>query len=376
MSDPEVKEQQTSEDVKIEPGLEERPHNIFDVDDSSNLSTISQQRVSFLKQGDHMLEMMFKTTIDLDYMHTYTRDAAKRIDILTTDEELELLLFAVQCIDLTSLNGDDTQPTVARVCWRAVNALNREKLPQYKDLTCAAVCVYPPRVEDCKLTFKKLKVPEGKIKVATVAGGFPSGQYGIRSRLMEVEDAIDFGADEVDVVIYRPAVMSSNWNLLHDEISLMHKICETRKETRTPMKVILSAGELTTGSSASPLYISSLMAMCAGCDFVKTSTGKEKVNATLPIGYIMMRAIYDYHRWTGIKIGFKPAGGIKTYKQALEWLVLVKLMLGKDWLTKDLFRFGASDLLDSLEQRIIKLVETKEREEQMKEDEREQAETS
>lgn len=262
-------------------------------------------------------------------------------------------MLAVSCIDLTTLAGDDTSTNVERLCYRAINAMYDDTLAShYGDLSCAAVCVYPARVSDCANTFKRLGA-DSKVNIASVATGFPSGQYGLKTRIAEIKDAVESGANEIDVVINRAAAISGNWAVVFDELCEMRRACNANKSSghEVHLKVIIGAGDLLT-STPSTIYNASLIAILAGADFIKTSTGKESVNATLPIGYIMMRCIIDYYNLTGIKIGFKPAGGIRTYKDALNWLMLVKMLLGPDWLDKKLFRFGASGLLDDLEKRI------------------------
>lgn len=276
---------------------------------------------------------------------------------LSVDEELQLLLLTVTCIDLTTLSGDDTKTNVERLCYRAIHAIDEESSPGYEHVTCGAVCVYPARVVNCVETFERLGA---RANIAAVATGFPSGQYGLKSRISEIKDAVESGATEIDVVINRSAAISGQWLVVFEEICEMRKACDIRKHEgcHIHLKVIIGAGDLLV-SNPDTIYRVSFIAILAGADFIKTSTGKESVNATLPIGYIMMRAIIDYYNLTNIKIGFKPAGGIRTYKDALNWLMLVKMLLGPDWLNNKLFRFGASGLLDSVEKRIQQLVKLK-----------------
>lgn len=282
---------------------------------------------------------------------------------LSLDEELELLLLAVSCIDLTTLAGDDTPTNVERLCYRAIHALDDEVTPEYNKVSCGAVCVYPARVVDCAATFKRLGAIT-KVNIAAVATGFPSGQYGLKTRVAEVKEAVENGASEIDVVINRPAAIAGKWPVVFEELCEMRKACDIRNEPghEVHLKVIIGAGDLLM-STPNTIYTASLISMLAGADFVKTSTGKEGVNATLSIGYIMMLAIVDYFNLTGVRIGFKPAGGIRTYKDALEWLTLVKMLLGPEWLSNKLFRFGASGLLDDVEKRIQKLTKLKRQEE-------------
>lgn len=292
-------------------------------------------------------------------------DKVKRYSAnISIEEELKLLLLATSCIDLTTLSGDDTVTNIERLCLRSVHALDEDELPGYASISCAAVCVYPARVIDCVTTYKRIKSKDTSVSetssIAAVATGFPSGQYGLKTRLEEVRYAVENGANEIDVVINRSAAIAGEWSVVFDEICEMRKACDIRKDEghHVHLKVIIGAGDLLT-STPSTIYAASQIAILAGADFIKTSTGKESVNATLPIGYIMMRCIAEYYNLTGIKIGFKPAGGIRTYKDALNWLVLVKMMLGPEWLDKKLFRFGASGLLDDVEKRIKVLVATR-----------------
>ncbi|XP_033210371.1 deoxyribose-phosphate aldolase [Belonocnema kinseyi] len=176
--------------------------------------------------------------------------------------------------------------------------------------------------------------------ILTVAAGFPTGQYPLETRLREIEIAVKSGATEIDVVINRSLALAHRWQELLFELKSMKKSCGPAH-----MKTILAVGEL---PSLQDVYKASIIAMQAGSDFIKTSTGKETINATLPVGIVMCRAIRDYYRETGRKVGFKPAGGIKTASQALQWMVLIKEELGNEWLDKSLFRFGASSLLDEI----------------------------
>lgn len=323
------------------------------VTQSSTISSIDlpSQRLSFVEKDDTLKDLI-RRPIYIDQMKTFLIGIKHEAQNLLLNEELELLLLAVSCIDLTTLAGDDTPTNVERLCYRAVHSLDQDILPQYSDYKCAAVCVYPARVPDCVKTFKRI-LPDRPVNIAAVATGFPSGQFSLKSRISEIMDAVESGANEIDVVINRPAAISGNWPLVFEELCQMRKACDSKKSQghKVHMKVIIGAGDLLT-SSPNTIYTASLVAILAGANFIKTSTGKESVNATLPIGYIMMRAIVEYYQLTNIKIGFKPAGGIRTHKDALNWLILVKRLLGPDWLDLEMFRFGASGLLDDLEKRI------------------------
>lgn len=312
------------------------------------------QRMSIVENQD-CLKYLMQSNIYVASMRSFLAKVELHCSQLTPDEELKLLLLAVSCIDLTTLAGDDTPTNVERLCFRAVHALDDETLPEYTKISCGAVCVYPARVADCVRTFKQLGA-ESKVSIAAVATGFPSGQYGLKTRVSEVKEAVENGANEIDVVINRPAAIAANWPVLFEELCEMRRACDVRKSDghNVHLKVIVGAGDLLM-SSPTTIYNASLISILAGADFIKTSTGKESVNATLPIGYIMMRCIMAYYDLTGIKIGFKPAGGIRTYKDALKWLILVKLLLGPEWMSNKLFRFGASGLLDDVEKRIQQL---------------------
>lgn len=249
------------------------------------------------------------------------------------------LLKAISFIDLTTLGGGDTSAVVEALCQKAVRPLPIP-YPGTEALRTAAICVYPLRLSDAIAALRKLD-PEHAVSVASVAGGFPSGQYPLETRLREVELAIGYGANEIDIVINRPLALTHKWKELHDELIQFRTACTNE----TCLKTILATGEL---GSLTDVYKASMVAMMAGCDFIKTSTGKETVNATLPVGIIMCRAIKDYYKQSQRKVGLKPAGGIKTAQDALEWMELVRSELGEEWLTKDLFRIGASSLLDNI----------------------------
>ena len=253
-------------------------------------------------------------------------------------------LRAITCMDLTTLAGDDTPGRVRRLCAKARQPLRPDMLSRLEltdqELTVGAVCVYPSRVKDAVEALKGSKIP-----VASVAAGFPAGQTPMPQRLAEIEQAIESGAKEIDIVITRTHVLTGDWQALYDEISQFRKTCGESAH----LKTILATGDLGT---LTQIYQASLVAMMAGSDFIKTSTGKEDVNATLEFGLVMTRAIREYHELTGIKVGFKPAGGISKAKQALAWQALMKEELGDEWLKPDLFRIGASSLLTDLERQL------------------------
>lgn len=253
------------------------------------------------------------------------------------------LLRAISCIDLTALSGDDTPGRIRRLCAKARQPVRDDLLKALDvldlNLAVGAVCVYPTMVNTA------IKALEGSnIPVASVATGFPAGLVPMRERLQEIHYAINEGAQEIDIVITRAHVLTANWDALYDEIGAFRNACG-----KAHLKVILATGELGTLRN---VQRASLVAMMAGADFIKTSTGKEDVNATLPVSLVMVRAIRAYHERTGTKVGFKPAGGIKTSKDAIAWQILMKEELGNDWLEADLFRFGASSLLADIERQL------------------------
>lgn len=253
------------------------------------------------------------------------------------------LLRAVTVVDLTTLAGDDTPGRVRRLCGKARCPIRRDLISQLgvsaTEVTAAAVCVYH------ELVPVALKALEGsKVPVAAVSTGFPAGLSPLATRIQEVRDSVKAGATEVDVVITRGAVLQGDWTRLYDEVANFREACADAH-----MKVILGTGELGTLGNVGR---AALVSMMAGADFIKTSTGKESVNATLPVGITMARAIREYHRTTGFRVGLKAAGGIGTAKDALAWLFLIKEELGDDWMGPELFRIGASSLLADIERQL------------------------
>jgi deoxyribose-phosphate aldolase len=253
------------------------------------------------------------------------------------------LLRAVTLMDLTTLSGDDTPGRVRRLCAKArrpvradlLRAMNAEQLP----IRVAAVCVYHRFVETA------LEALEGSgIPVAAVSTGFPAGLSPFEQRIDEIRASVAAGAEEIDVVITRAHVLTENWRALYDEVRAMREACGDAH-----IKTILATGELGTLRNVAR---ASLVCIMAGADFIKTSTGKESINATLPVGLVMARTIRDYWERTNHLIGLKAAGGIRTAREALDWLALIKDELGDRWLRADLFRFGASSLLADIERQL------------------------
>ncbi|XP_029018235.1 deoxyribose-phosphate aldolase isoform X2 [Betta splendens] len=255
------------------------------------------------------------------------------------------LLKAITCIDLTTLAGDDTTSNVRRLCLKAIQPVRYDLLKKIdmhdKGITTAAVCVYPSRVADAVVL---LKSATNSLPVASVATGFPAGQTPMEARLQEVRMAVADGATEIDVVINRTLALTGKWEAMYDELRQFREACG-----EAHMKTILAVGELGTFTN---VYKASMVAMMAGSDFIKTSTGKEAVNATYAVAIVMARAIRNYYMCTGHKVGFKPAGGIRTAQESLIWLSLIKEELGNDWLSPHLFRLGASSLLSDIERQV------------------------
>ena len=253
------------------------------------------------------------------------------------------LLRAITCMDLTTLSGDDTEERVRRLCAKARQPIQREleqKLGiEELGIKVAAVCVYHTFIEAA------LQALEGSgIHVAAVSTGFPAGLSPLAERVAEIRRSVEAGAHEIDVVITRAHVFGGRWQALYDEIAAFKQACGTAH-----MKVILGTGDLLTLRNVAR---ASVVAMMAGADFIKTSTGKEPTNATLPVGFVMTRAIREYAQHTGMAVGFKPAGGIRTAKQSLDWLAMIKEELGSSWLRAEMFRLGASGLLGDIERQL------------------------
>jgi deoxyribose-phosphate aldolase len=260
------------------------------------------------------------------------------------DWQAAWLLRAVTCIDLTTLAGDDTPGRVMRLCAKARQPLRPDMLEALgfgdQNVTVGAVCVYPNRVREAVEALRGTPIP-----VASVATGFPDGQTPLPQRIAEIEQAIEAGAREIDIVIARTHVLTGDWQTLYDELRQFRQACGDAAH----MKTILATGNLAT---LKQVYQASLVAMMAGSDFIKTSTGKEPVNATLEFGLVMARAIREYQERTGYKVGFKPAGGITKAKQVLAWQAMLREELGPEWLLPNRFRIGASSLLTDLERQL------------------------
>ncbi|MGR3823922.1 MAG: deoxyribose-phosphate aldolase [Salipiger marinus] len=282
--------------------------------------------------------------------HAVNRSAAeRRAATLVTRRSVKKewqaawLVNAIRCIDLTTLSGDDTAERVRRLCAKARQPLAPHIIEGLGiadlGLTTGAVCVYPTMVGAAVAALQGSGIP-----VASVATGFPAGLMPLPLRLEEIRYAVAEGAEEIDIVITREHVLTGNWQALHDEVAAMREACGAAH-----LKAILGTGDLQTLRN---VYSASMVAMMAGADFIKTSTGKEGVNATLPVSLVMVRALRDYRDATGHRVGFKPAGGMKSAKDALNWQFLMREEMGRDWLQPDLFRLGASSMLGDIERQL------------------------
>nr|WP_319947100.1 deoxyribose-phosphate aldolase [uncultured Shimia sp.] len=257
------------------------------------------------------------------------------------DYQAAWMLKAITCIDLTTLSGDDTEGRVRRLCAKARQPVSADILAKLgmPNLTTGAVCVYHDMVPTAVHALEGTGIP-----VAAVSTGFPAGLSPFHLRVAEIGESVAAGAEEIDIVITRRHVLQGNWQALYDEMKAFREACGNAH-----VKAILATGELGTLRNVAR---ASLVCMMAGADFIKTSTGKESVNATLPVSLVMIRAIRDYYDRTGFRVGYKPAGGISKAKDAVTYLALMKDELGDRWLQPDLFRFGASSLLGDLERQL------------------------
>jgi deoxyribose-phosphate aldolase len=292
------------------------------------------------------------TSLNLDWVESVrvnTSAVERRAATLVTrrtvkkDWQLAWLLRAIACMDLTTLAGDDTDERVRRLCAKGRHPLQQEIVEklgiQKLDLTVGAVCVYHLFVATARRALEGSNIP-----VAAVSTGFPAGLSPLAERIAEIKHSVEDGAQEIDVVITRAHVFGAQWQKLYDEIVAFKDACGPAH-----LKVILGTGDLLTLRNVAR---ASFVAMMAGADFIKTSTGKEAVNAILPVGLVMTRAIREYAEQTGMAVGFKPAGGIRTAKQSIEWLSLMKEELGDSWLQPHLFRLGASGMLGDIERQL------------------------
>ncbi|MEP2782936.1 MAG: deoxyribose-phosphate aldolase [Pseudoruegeria sp.] len=260
---------------------------------------------------------------------------------LKKDHQAAWLLKAITLIDLTTLSGDDTEGRVRRLCAKARQPVRPEILGALgmPPITTGAICVYHDMIDTAVTALQGSGIP-----VAAVSTGFPAGLSPLPLRVAEIGESVKAGAAEIDIVISRRHVLQGNWQALFDEMKTFREACGDAH-----IKAILATGEL---GSLRNVARASLVCMMAGADFIKTSTGKESVNATLPVSLVMIRTIRDYHARTGYRVGYKPAGGISKAKDAITYLSLIKDELGDRWLQPDLFRFGASSLLGDIERQL------------------------
>ena len=259
------------------------------------------------------------------------------------EAQIGWLLKALSCIDLTTLSGDDTSKRVNRLCAKAKNPLTSDLLeklglPKFS-ISVGAVCVYQRFITTAVEALRGTEIP-----IAAVSTGFPAGQIDHKIKLQEIETAVTAGASEIDIVISREYVLTGNWQALYEEMKDFRVVCGDAH-----VKAILATGDLKTLRNVAK---ASMVCMMAGADFIKTSTGKESTNATLSVSLTMLRMIRNYFDITGQKVGFKPAGGISTAKDALSYLILMKEELGNDWLDPKRFRIGASSLLSDIERQL------------------------
>lgn len=270
------------------------------------------------------------------------RRAASLANRRTVKKEYQAawLVKAIQCIDLTTLGGDDTPGRVERLCMKAMRPLRSDLVEALgvQGLTTGAVCVYHEMIAPA------VKVLDGRLPIAAVSTAFPAGLSSLETKLREIELSVAAGASEIDIVITRQHVLTGNWQALYDEMLAYRKACG-----EAHVKAILATGDLVTLENVAK---ASWVCMMAGSDFIKTSTGKEGVNATIPVSLVMVRAIREYHEQTGFKVGYKPAGGVSTAKSALQYLTVMKEELGNEWLEPHLFRIGASSLLTDIERQL------------------------
>jgi deoxyribose-phosphate aldolase len=322
------------------------------------MSTTKQRKdASFTEQNAELTPHLKRNPgmpLDMDWLHQVhiNRSAVeRRASTLSTRRTVKKewqaawLLRAITCIDLTTLAGDDTPGNVKRLCAKARQPVRQELLDSLgiPNLQVGAVCVYHNLVPTAIEALHGTTIP-----VAAVSTGFPAGQTPFELKIAEIEASVRAGAREIDIVISRTHVLTGNWQALYAEVKAFRSACADAH-----LKTILATYELATLRNVG---MASLICMMAGADFIKTSTGKEPMNATLPVSLVMVRAIRDYAERTGYQIGFKPAGGIRSAKSALDWLILMKEELGDEWLHNTLFRIGASGLLSDIERQLSHFV--------------------
>ena len=270
------------------------------------------------------------------------RRAASLANRRTVKKEYQAawLVRAVECMDLTTLGGDDPPGRVERLCMKAMRPLRSDLMQALglESLTTGAVCVYHEMIGPA------VKVLQGRLPIAAVSTAFPAGLSSLETKLREIELSVAAGATEIDIVITRQHVLLGDWQALYDEMVAYRQACG-----EAHVKAILATGDIVTLDNVAK---ASMVCMMAGADFIKTSTGKEGVNATIPVSLVMTRAIREYYEQTGFQVGYKPAGGVSTAKAALQYLTVMKEELGNDWLQPHLFRIGASSLMTDIERQL------------------------
>jgi deoxyribose-phosphate aldolase len=284
----------------------------------------------------------------LNHIHVNKAAAERRAASLanrrTVKKEYQAawLVKAIELIDLTTLSGDDTPGRVERLCMKAMRPLRTDLVEalglQDRNLKTGAVCVYHEMIRHAD------KVLQGRLPIAAVSTGFPAGLTSMETKVREIELSVADGAQEIDIVITRQHVLTGNWQALYDEMVAYRQACG-----EAHVKAILATGDLVTLENVAK---ASWVCMMAGADFIKTSTGKEGVNATIPVSLVMVRAIREYYERTGFQVGYKPAGGVSTAKSALQYMTVMKEELGNEWLEPHLFRIGASSLLTDIERQL------------------------
>jgi deoxyribose-phosphate aldolase len=280
---------------------------------------------------------MLRTTRTVDQIGVQERVARLRARSIKKESKVQALTLALSMIDLTTLEGRDSPGKVYQLCYKATHL--HERFPGLPHV--AAVCVYAPMIKVAKEALRG-----SSVKVAAVATAFPSGMSSLETKLAEVTRAVHDGADEVDMVISRGRFLKGDYDYVTEEIARVKQACD-----QVPLKVIIETGELVTLDN---VRAASDLAMAAGADFIKTSTGKVQPAATPEVTLVMMQAILDFHRASGRRVGLKPAGGISKAKQAIQYLVMLRETLGQAWLTPDLFRFGASSLANDVLMQLVK----------------------
>ncbi len=315
-----------AQNVHPMPGVAKSPHDEFDRNPGTAFERdwVEDIRVNLSAAERRAATLVTRRTVKKDWQAAW-------------------LLKAISCIDLTTLSGDDTPGKVRRLCAKALRPVRQDILAELGadglDLTVGAVCVYHGLVETAVEALEGSGLP-----VAAVSTGFPAGLSPFNLRIKEIEASVAAGAQEIDIVVTRAHVLTGNWPALYQEVRAFRAACGPAH-----MKAIIATGELATLRNVAR---ASMVCMMAGSDFIKTSTGKEPVNATLPVSLVMVRMIRAYRERTGHIVGFKPAGGISAAKDALAYLMLMKEELGRPWLEPSLFRFGASSLLGDIERQL------------------------